>query len=124
MKNMISWFEIPANDVARAKKFYEALMQEKLVDLDMGDSATMAMFPGDQDSVAGAIIKSEDFYTPSHEGPLIYLNCNPDLQAFQDRVEPNGGKVLMPKKQISEEHGYFALIEDVEGNRIALYSVS
>ena len=124
MKNMISWFEIPANDVERAKKFYEGLMEVELVDLDMGDGVKMAMFPGDEKSVSGAIIKYEGFYTPSHEGPLIYLNCDEDLQSNQDRVEALGGKVLMPKKMISEEHGFMAVIEDCEGNRIALYSTS
>lgn len=123
MKNMIAWFEIPANDVARAKQFYEKLFEIEMVDLDMGEGLEMAMFPGDQTSVSGAICKYQDWYVPSHQGPLIYLNCEEDLQPYQDRVESLGGKVLMPKKMISEEHGFMAIIEDIEGNRVALYSL-
>jgi hypothetical protein len=123
MKNMISWFEIPANDISRAKAFYEKLFDVTMTEMDLGDGATMAIFPGDENSISGAVIKYEGFYTPSHDGPLIYLNCDDDLQPFQDQVESLGGKVLMPKKQISEEHGYMAIIEDCEGNRVALYSL-
>lgn len=124
MKNMISWFEIPANDIKRAKKFYEGLMEVEMQDMDMGDGVLMSLFPGEENSVTGAIVQFADFYKTGHDGTLIYLNCEPDLQSFEDRVEKLGGKVLMPKKQISEEHGYMGLIEDCEGNRVALYSRS
>jgi hypothetical protein len=39
-----------------------------------------------------------------------------------DKVEPAGGKILMPKSLISEHWGYMALFEDTEGNRVALHS--
>jgi hypothetical protein len=38
-------------------------------------------------------------------------------------VEAAGGKVLVPKTQISEDYGYMAMFLDTEGNRIALHSV-
>ena len=31
MKHAISWFEIPATDIERAQKFYEALFEVKLI---------------------------------------------------------------------------------------------
>jgi hypothetical protein len=38
-------------------------------------------------------------------------------------VEAAGGKIMVPKTQISEEYGYMAVIIDTEGNRIGLHSV-
>jgi predicted enzyme related to lactoylglutathione lyase len=38
------------------------------------------------------------------------------------RVEDAGGKILVPKKQISEDVGYMAVFIDTEGNRVALHS--
>ena len=37
-------------------------------------------------------------------------------------VEAAGGKVLMPKTEITTEYGYMALFLDTEGNRIGLHS--
>jgi hypothetical protein len=35
---------------------------------------------------------------------------------------PEGGKILMQKKQIAPEVGYMAFFLDTEGNRIALHT--
>ncbi len=122
--NVINWLEIPVNDMKRGKAFYEKVFDIKLIDLDMGDGFKMAMFPNDQSKVSGALVEHHDFYHPGEQGPLLYLNGNPDLQVFLDRVEKSGGKILIPKRQITEEHGFMAVINDTEGNRIALHSNS
>ena len=57
------------------------------------------------------------------DGPLIYLNGNPDVQKVLDKVEHAGGKIMVPKTMISPEFGFMAVILDTEGNRIALHSV-
>lgn len=83
------------------------------------------MFPVDNMStgVGGALVYSDGFHTPSAtEGPLIYLNANPDVQIVLDRVASAGGRVIVPKTQISPEYGYMAAFIDSEGNRIALHS--
>jgi predicted enzyme related to lactoylglutathione lyase len=54
---------------------------------------------------------------------LVYLNANPDVQRVLDKVEKAGGKIIVPKTQISPEYGYMAVIEDTEGNRVAFHSV-
>jgi hypothetical protein len=86
----------------------------------------MRMFPieNQMSGIGGALCHNKDFYKPSStDGPLIYLNGNPDVQNVLDRVEAAGGKVLVPKTQISPEYGHMAVIIDTEGNRIALHSV-
>jgi predicted enzyme related to lactoylglutathione lyase len=125
MKNAISWFEIPTTDIERAQKFYETIFQIKLAPLET-DNFKMRMFPLDDpmNGVGGTLVKTDGFHVPSAtDGPLIYLNGNPDVQIIVDRIEAAGGKIIVPKTQISDEYGYMAVFIDTEGNRIALHSV-
>lgn len=125
MKNAISWFEIPANDIDRAQIFYETIFQIKMQAMDFG-GVKMRLFPIDDPmtGIGGSIIDTGGFHKPSAtDGPLIYLNGNPDVQIVVARVEAAGGKILIPKRPISEEFGFMALFIDTEGNRIALHSV-
>ena len=125
MKNAISWFEIGTNDLDRATKFYETIFNVNLSPLDL-PNIKMRMFPLDDmmTEVSGAIVDSGGFHKPSAtDGPLIYLNGNPDVQLILDRVEAAGGKIMVPKTEISPEYGYMAVIIDTEGNRIGLHSV-
>lgn len=123
MKNAINWFEIPVTNIERAKSFYEAIFGFELFDLDIGDGLKMALFPAESGSVGGALIQKEAYYIPSDTfGPLLYLNANPDLQIVLDKVVNSGGEVSIPKKLITEDNGYMAVIIDSEGNRVALHS--
>lgn len=123
MQHAISWFEIPATDLERATKFYEAIFSTTLIPMDM-PAIRMRMFPlEDMAGVGGAVVDSGGFHKPSStDGPLIYLNGSPDLQAMLDKVEPAGGKIMVPKTEISAEYGYMAVFIDTEGNRIGLHS--
>lgn len=123
-KNAISWFEIPTNNLERAQKFYETIMNISMTTLDL-QNIKMRLFPIDDPmGIGGALVYAVGFYKPSlHDGPLVYLNGNPDVQIVLDRVEKAGGKILVPKTQISPEYGYMAIIADTEGNRIAFHSL-
>ena len=125
MKNAISWFEIPATDLSRAQKFYETIFGITLSALDLSN-IKMRMFPLDDmmNEVGGALVDSGGFHKPSTtDGPLIYLNGNPDVQNVLNKIEAAGGKILVPKTEISPDYGYMAVFVDTEGNRIALHSV-
>lgn len=125
MDNAISWFEIPATDIDRAQQFYESIFQIKMNALDV-PSMKMRMFPLDDPmkGVGGTLVDSGGFHKPSAtEGTLLYLNGNPDVQIVLSRVEAAGGKIMMPKTEISPEYGYMGVFLDTEGNRIALHSV-
>jgi predicted enzyme related to lactoylglutathione lyase len=122
--NAISWFEIPATDLSRATKFYETIFDTQLIPMDMPE-IKMRMFAltDMMSGVGGAVVDSGGSHKASAtDGPLIYLNGSPDLQIVLDRVEAAGGKVLMPKTEITPEYGYMALFLDTEGNRIGLHS--
>ena len=125
MNNALSWFEIPATDLARATKFYETIFNTALIPVDM-PNIKMRMFPitDMQNGIGGAVVDSGGFHKPSAtDGPLIYLNGNPDLQNILDKVEAAGGKIAVPKTIISEAFGFMAIIIDTEGNRIGLHSI-
>lgn len=123
-KNAISWFEIPATDLGRAQKFYEPIFGVSMIVMDF-PNIKMRMFPlDDMMDVGGAIVDSGGFHKPSAtEGPLIYLNGNPDVQLVLDKIPAAGGQVLVPKTEITPEYGFMAVFLDTEGNRIGLHSV-
>ena len=100
MKNAISWFEIPSSDLNRATKFYETVFGIKLNALDL-PNIKMRMFPlEDMMGVGGAVVDSGGFHKPSGtDGPLIYLNGNPDLQNVLDKVEAAGGRSWFQKRK-------------------------
>ncbi len=125
MDNAISWFEIGTTDLERATKFYESIFGVSLTPMDL-PNIKMRMFPLDDmmKGIGGALVDSGGFHKPSAtDGPLIYLNGNPDVQNILDKVEAAGGTIIMPKTEISPDYGFMAVILDTEGNRIGLHSV-
>jgi predicted enzyme related to lactoylglutathione lyase len=119
--NAINWFEIPAVDIVRAKKFYEQIFEIKMEDMEM-PGMKYAMFPFSPMSgkVSGGLAQSQ-MHTPGMSGSIIYLNANPDLQNVLNRIEKAGGKITMPKTSIGQ-NGFMAFFMDTEGNNMALHS--
>ena len=125
MNNAISWFEIAATDLSRAQKFYETIFGITMIPMDL-PNIKMRMFPLEDmmTQVGGAVVDSGGFHKASAtDGPLIYLNANPDVQNVLDKVVGAGGSIMVSKTEISPEYGYMAVINDTEGNRIGLHSV-
>ncbi len=119
-RNALNWFEIPASDFKRATKFYETILGAAMHTTNMG-GADMAFFPMDEGKVGGSVVH-HPFMKPSMDGTTVYLNANPDLAPMLARVESAGGKVLVPKTEITPEIGHFAVFVDTEGNKVALHS--
>jgi uncharacterized protein len=116
MKNFISWVAIPANDFKRAVKFYNAILEVELQEVDCG-AERMACFPSGE----GAISFSPGF-NPSKDGVLVSLNTGCGFDDAMRRVEKNGGKIIQPKTKIDvENRGYFSIFIDPEGNKVSLY---
>jgi predicted enzyme related to lactoylglutathione lyase len=121
--NSLNWFEIPATDLARAKKFYEKIFSVSLQDMGEMMGMKMAGFPAEMGNgkATGGLVQSQ-MHKPSAEGAVIYLNANPSIQTVIDRIDAAGGKVIMPKTQISPEIGYMAFFMDTEGNKVGLHA--
>lgn len=122
MQNLVNFIDIPATDFGRALSFYKAILGIEINETDMFGTK-MGFFPTDGTNVSGAIVQGED-YKPSTTGVLVYLNGGNDLQTILDKVEPNNGKIIVPKTHISPEVGYIAIFIDTEGNKMAVHSIN
>lgn len=113
-----NWFEIPAADFDRARRFYGELLAQQLPVREWRGlkMAFIEGYPG------GAVVAGEN-YTPMRGGALVYLNGGDDLSEMLPRIEPSGGKLEQPKTMISPDLGYYAVFTDTEGNRVALHSM-
>ena len=60
-------------------------------------------------------------YQPSPDGILIHFNSQ-DIEDTLSKVLYKGGKIIIPKTKIEAENkGYFAVLEDSEGNHVGIY---
>ena len=115
------WFEIPATDKERAIAFYETVFGTTLRRAQRGDSS-MAIFPYQRPGVSGAIV-----HRPGQSGalgPIVFLNCDGQLDDVLDRVYAAGGRIAVGATEIGDGMGTFAHIIDTEGNRIGLHAIS
>lgn len=120
MNSYISIFEIPATDISRAINFYKEILGVEIEKLDF-PGIEMGLFPYQDQMVTGVIMKGEG-YEPSASGVTIYLNGGDNLQSILDKIERNGGKIIIPKTPHADERGFFAIFHDSEGNKIGLHS--
>jgi uncharacterized protein len=120
--NSLNWFEIPATDIKRAKKFYENVFDVKMEEMEM-EGMLMAFFPwkNGNGKATGGLVKSKMHKPSKTGGCVIYLNADPDLKKALSKVKKAGGQVIMPKTQIGE-FGFMAFFIDTEGNRMAMHS--
>ncbi len=124
-KNPFTWIEIYVEDMKRAQKFYETVLQIKMIPMDApGESSDLEMlsFPWDENeiNISGALCKSSDM-EPGIGGTLVYFTCD-DCAVETSRVEQAGGQVLQTKFQIGE-YGYCSVAMDTEGNSIGFFSM-
>lgn len=125
VKNPFTWVEIYVDDMSRAQKFYETLLQFKLNQLPVPDGLSemqMLSFPWAENEmgISGALVKMENM-SPGAGGTLVYFACE-DCSVEEARAEAAGGKVLQAKMSIGE-YGFCSVLLDTEGNSIGLHSM-
>jgi predicted enzyme related to lactoylglutathione lyase len=122
--NAIVWFEIYVEDMDRAVKFYETVLNKKLEKMITPDGfdGEMYAFPSNQEAggASGAIVKME-CYKPSGMGTIVYF-ASDDCTLELSRVEAAGGKIIDAKMSIGE-YGFIGLVSDSEGNTIGFHSM-
>lgn len=124
-KNPFTWLEIYVEDMSRAQKFYETVLEIKLTQLPMPDGMNelkMLSFPWaeNEKNISGALVKTENM-RPGAGGTLVYFTCE-DCSEEESRVETAGGKVLRAKMSIGD-YGFCSIVMDTEGNTIGLHSM-
>lgn len=121
MNHMVTWSELPVNDMDRAMKFYTEVLGVEFKREDMS-GYDYAMFATDEEQVSGALVNGEGC-VPSAEGTIVYLNGGDDLSTPLSKITKLGNQVVIPKTAIQDgAGGYFAQFIDSEGNRVGLYS--
>lgn len=124
MKKAAVWFEIYVDDIVRATKFYETVLETKLEELgDPSDqSLKMMSFPGDMDSYgAGGALAQMEGMKPGGNSTIVYFGCD-DCAVEEARVEGAGGHVVKSKMNIGQ-YGFISLCTDTEGNMFGLHSM-
>ncbi len=121
MNHTLCWTDIPVRDLNRAVAFYSAVLGAAVLK-QSGGGQEFGLLPGYDKGVSGCLSAGPD-QVPSHHGPLIYMSVNGRLDAALAAVVAANGKVLRPKHDIGP-HGFRAIIEDSEGNRVALHSMT
>ena len=118
--NPIVWFEIYVQDMERAQKFYESVLQVKLDNLNSPDE--MLAFPMNMDSpgASGALVKMDGFPSGGNS-TLVYFRCT-DCAVEAGRVAASGGRIQREKLSIGQ-YGFIALAVDTEGNMFGLHSM-
>lgn len=122
--NPVVWFEIYVNDLKRAKKFYETVLQLELSELPMPNSdeeMQMLFFPMEMEGegAAGALVKMQGIEAGKNS-TVVYFGSD-DCAVEEKRIKEAGGKVFKPKQSIGE-YGFMVLGLDTEGNLFGVHS--
>ncbi|PTY04840.1 VOC family protein [Opitutaceae bacterium EW11] len=122
MATTLCWSDIPVRDIDRAVSFYSAVLGAPTQKMTLEGGIVFGLLPGSDTGASGCLVVGPD-YVPSHQGPLVYLSVEGRLDAAVECVRKSGGKVLEEKHQIGP-HGFRVIVEDSEGNRVALHSMA
>ena len=115
MASGIVWFEIPADNVDRARTFYSKLFGWKINPFPAMPDYQHIDTGGPDASPDGGLMARR------HPGQAItsYVSVA-SVAKSAATVERLGGKVCVPKSAVPQM-GYFAICQDPEGNTFALW---
>ena len=117
----VQHFEIPADDVERASKFYTEVFEWKMQKLaNPEDPSKDYWFFDTKDEngnkgIGGGLMKRQ---APEHS-VTNYITV-PSIDDYASKIEEAGGKVIMPKTEIPEM-GFILVFLDTENNMFGLY---
>ena len=118
-------FEMPADDCARAAKFYKKVFGWELAKFPMEGPEYWGIHTGPVDKknmpkekgfINGGLTQRGNLGTQSTALALMVPALGPALK----KAEKAGAKVVMPKMNVGGM-GWYAKIEDTEGNVIGLW---
>ena len=120
LHNRVVWFDVPVVDLDRAVGFYAAVLAIK-VSKESFDGFSFAVLEHDQGN--GGCLVPNAGEVSSTQGVLVYFNVDGRIRDAVAQVERHGGRVTEPVHAIGP-HGFRAIVNDSEGNRVALHSQS
>ncbi len=122
--NPVGWFEIYVDDLIRARKFYETVLDVKLDDMPDPNTRNnkMAVFPmkTHAPNAGGSLVQMEGVKAGGNS-TIVYFS-SADCAKEEGRVEEAGGKIFKKKMPIGD-HGFMSLCTDSEGNMFGIHSM-
>jgi predicted enzyme related to lactoylglutathione lyase len=115
MANNIVFFAVHADDLDRARRFYEKVFGWKFEPWGPPDFFLVSTGSMDDPGIQGALQKRHDLF--EGKAPLCY-ECTisvEDIDATAAAVKAHGGKIILPKCEIPTV-GYLIKFRDPEGN--------
>lgn len=120
MPNSIVHFEIPADDVPRAKAFYESVFGWKIKQFPMPAGGPeywgVTTRKDGEDGINGGLMKRN---MPGQ--PFANYVAVKSIDDFLGKIQASGGSVVMPRQEIAPGMGSIAVFKDTEGNMMGLY---
>ncbi|MEZ5226648.1 MAG: VOC family protein [Acidimicrobiales bacterium] len=120
----IGWFDIYVDDMERAQKFYETVLDTTLTTMNDPNDSTARMRAFGDDFIShgagGALVKLA-YAQPGPGGSMVYFACD-DCAVEEARVAAAGGSVVRPNA--IGDHGFVSIVADTEGNLVGLHSVA
>jgi predicted enzyme related to lactoylglutathione lyase len=113
----IVWFEVPADNVERAKSFYGGVFGWKIEPVPGTTDYWHLDTGGGDDRPDGGVIKRKD----GQQGITNYIGVE-SVDKFVAKVEKLGGKVCVAKTAVPQM-GYFAVCQDTENNAFGLWQM-
>lgn len=114
--DQLVWVEMPANDLNRAKGFYEAVLQTTLIENSDGPQP-IHMIPSKGDAMCGHLYEGKP--ATAGDGPTPHFSTTSELTDAMDRVKAAGGEVV--SEPIPLPNAAFFYAKDTEGNSIAMF---
>jgi len=111
----INHFEINADDIQRAKEFYEKIFNWKIERWE-GPLEYWNISAGEEDEegINGGLQKREN----KDDGIFNYVGVE-SVEKTLKKIKENGGEILKPKSPIPSV-GYYAVFKDTEGNQLGI----
>ena len=106
----VSWFDIPADDLDRAQKFYKDVFDWKFDKWDGPMEYYMADTGKEEPGINGGLAKR----MPGQMGITNTITV-PSVDEFAKKITDNGGQLITQKMPIPGI-GWFAQCSDTEGN--------
>lgn len=119
-------FEIPADDLQRAIKFYETVFDWKIEKYPMpGDTEyygahtvetdIKTQMPKEPGAINGGMMEKSE----TSPYPIITMSVS-SMEATLKKIEKNGGKTIVPPQNMGGM-GLYARVKDCEGNIIGVW---
>jgi hypothetical protein len=120
----IAFFQVPADDIDRAKHFYHALLGWQIAPTRTPMEPTLMASTQFHDVITGdakeGTMNMGLLYRRQMTEPIINFVTVDDIDTILTNVEKLGGRIVRPKEAITTV-GMVAIIQDTEGNAIGLW---